>query len=97
MSKKKLVIGVDEAGYGPSMGPLTICATAWRVPCDLSASEMTSLLEPEILAKPIKQNSNHVPIGDSKKIHRDNYAVEGLILGARFLSFAINGKVPTAR
>ncbi len=95
MSKKKFVIGVDEAGYGPSMGPLTICATAWRVPIDLNASEMTSLLEPEFLAKPIKQNSNHVPIGDSKKIHRDTYAVEGLILGARFLSFAIGGKVPT--
>jgi ribonuclease HII len=94
MSKKKLVVGVDEAGYGPSMGPLTICATAWRVPFDLNASETTSLLEPEFLAKPIKQNSTHVPIGDSKKIHRDTYAVEGLILGARFLSFAIDGKVP---
>lgn len=95
MSKKKLVIGVDEAGYGPSMGPLTICATAWRVPLDLDASEMTCLLEPEFLAKPIKQNSSHVPIGDSKKIHRDTYAVEGLILGARFLSFAIDGNVPS--
>lgn len=95
MSKKKLVIGVDEAGYGPSMGPLTICATAWRVPLDLDTSEMTSLLEPEFLAKPIKQNSSHVPIGDSKKIHRDTYAVEGLILGARFLSFAIDGNVPS--
>lgn len=95
MSKKKLVIGVDEAGYGPSMGPLTICATAWRVPVDLNASEMTSMLEPEFLAKPIKQNSSHVPIGDSKKIHRDTYAVEGLILGARFLSFSIDGTVST--
>jgi len=95
MSKKKLLIGVDEAGYGPSMGPLTICATAWRVPMGLDASEMTSMLEPELLAKPIKQNSVHVPIGDSKKIHRDEYAVEGLILGSRFLSFAIDGKVPT--
>ncbi|MCY2984234.1 MAG: hypothetical protein NTY15_11460 [Planctomycetota bacterium] len=95
MLKEKLVIGVDEAGYGPSMGPLTICATAWRVPSDLNTSQMTSLLEPEFLAKPFKQNSSHVPIGDSKKIHRDTYAVEGLILGARFLSFAIDGNVPT--
>jgi len=95
MSEMKLVIGVDEAGYGPSIGPLTICATAWRVPLSLDASEMTSMLEPEFLAKPIKRNSSHVPIGDSKKIHRDDYAVEGLILGARFLSFAIDGIVPT--
>ena len=25
------LIGVDEAGYGPNLGPLTIAATAWRV------------------------------------------------------------------
>lgn len=89
----KLLIGVDEAGYGPSMGPLTICATAWRVPSSFDAFEMTSLLEPEFLAKPIRSNSTHVPIGDSKKIHREALAVEGLILGARFLSFEIDGTI----
>jgi ribonuclease HII len=26
------LIGVDEAGYGPNLGPLVIAATAWRVP-----------------------------------------------------------------
>jgi ribonuclease HII len=26
-----LVIGTDEAGYGPNLGPLVIAATAWRV------------------------------------------------------------------
>ena len=91
--EKKLLIGVDEAGYGPSMGPLTICATAWRVPGSFDACKMTSLLEPEFLAKPIKSNSTHVPIGDSKKIHREALAVEGLILGARFLCYEIDGTI----
>ena len=86
---------MDEAGYGPSMGPLTICATAWRVPISFNADEMTRLLEPEFQAKPIKPSSTHVPIGDSKKIHRDKLAVEGLMLGARFLCFAVNGSEPT--
>ncbi len=27
-----LVIGTDEAGYGPNLGPLVVAATAWRVP-----------------------------------------------------------------
>jgi len=95
MSSSKLLIGVDEAGYGPSMGPLTIGATAWRVPIGLDAAEMSSLLEPEFLAKPIKINSAHVPIGDSKKIYRDALAVEGLILGAQFLAFALDGSIST--
>lgn len=35
-----LLIGVDEAGYGPNLGPLVITATVWEVPgspyeCDL--------------------------------------------------------------
>lgn len=84
---------MDEAGYGPSMGPLTICATAWRVPSSFDACEMTSLLEPEFLAKPIKSNSTHVPIGDSKKIHREALALEGLILGTKFLCFEIDGTI----
>ena len=94
MSGSKLMIGVDEAGYGPSMGPLTIAATAWRVPIGTDAAEMTSFLEPEFLAKPIRTNSIHVPVGDSKKIHKDALAVEGLLLGARFLAFAIDGVMP---
>ncbi len=94
MLKTKLLVGIDEAGYGPSMGPLTIGATAWRVPSALDATDMTQLLEPEFLPKPLKSNSAHVPIGDSKKIHRDKLAVEGLLLGARFLCFAAEGRVP---
>lgn len=94
MSGTKLLVGVDEAGYGPSMGPLTIAATAWRVPISFDAREMSQRLEPEFLAKPIKPTSMHVPIGDSKKIHREKLAVEGLLLGARFQCFAMDGKIP---
>jgi hypothetical protein len=32
-----ILIGMDEAGYGPHLGPLAIAATAWQVPDDPSA------------------------------------------------------------
>jgi hypothetical protein len=34
-----LIIGTDEAGYGPNLGPLVVAATAWRVTADPSAAE----------------------------------------------------------
>src|SRR3954449_12489695 len=30
-----ILIGMDEAGYGPHLGPLVIAATAWHVPDEL--------------------------------------------------------------
>ena len=91
LEENKLVIGVDEAGYGPSMGPLTICATAWRVPHSFDVTSMSELLEPEFIAKPIRPDSIHIPIGDSKKINRDRFGIEGLCLGSRFLCFEVDG------
>ncbi len=41
-----LVIGTDEAGYGPNLGPLVIGATAWRVeagPADAEAALAAAL------------------------------------------------------
>jgi len=34
-----LVIGTDEAGYGPNLGPLVVAATAWRVAAEPAAVE----------------------------------------------------------
>lgn len=34
-----LIIGVDEAGYGPNLGPLVIAASAWRVAADRRPGE----------------------------------------------------------
>ena len=28
----RILIGTDEAGYGPNLGPLTVAATAWSLP-----------------------------------------------------------------
>ncbi|MFM8634997.1 MAG: hypothetical protein ACKOEX_09335 [Planctomycetia bacterium] len=34
-----LVIGTDEAGYGPNLGPLVVAASAWRVAADPDHAE----------------------------------------------------------
>ncbi len=44
-----ILIGMDEAGYGPNYGPLVVAATAWRVPdaeipCTLDEGDCESTL-----------------------------------------------------
>ena len=71
-------IGTDEAGYGPNLGPLLICATLWE-----SKSECESELDPENLYEPLSgiispdsvkggaKGGEHraVRIADSKQVH----------------------------
>ena len=54
-----LLIGTDEAGYGPNLGPLVVSATAWSVPPEGNPSELGKAL----------QNAGF-NIGDSKQLYR---------------------------
>lgn len=92
MLDSKLVIGIDEAGYGPSMGPLVVCGTAWRVPLDFAVDDMSKLLDPEFQAKPLRVHSSHIPIGDSKKIHKESLGTFSLQFGVDFLMHQLAGK-----
>ena len=50
-----LVIGTDEAGYGPNLGPLVVAATVWDVaaaPDDADAA-LAAALESAALAAEI--------------------------------------------
>ena len=42
-----LLIGTDEAGYGPNLGPLVVAATAWRV--DTPAEDAETVLTTAML------------------------------------------------
>ena len=51
------ILGTDEAGYGPNLGPLVVSLTAWEAEAD----DLSPLFEP------LKQAG--IPIGDSKKLY----------------------------
>jgi hypothetical protein len=66
-----LLIGTDEAGYGPNFGPLTICGTAWQVPnveTELYAA-LAEITEPR-RQRTDKLGTDKLLIGDSKFICR---------------------------
>ncbi len=69
-----LVIGTDEAGYGPNLGPLVVAATAWRVAADADSAEASITSAVEVAAPGLW--------GDSKKIYRSGAGFDALERGA---------------
>ncbi len=61
-----LVIGTDEAGYGPNLGPLVIGATAWRVATEPAKAE--GVLSAALAAAEAAVGGRLW--GDSKQIYR---------------------------
>lgn len=63
-----LVVGIDEAGFGPLLGPLVVSAVRFRVPDELAEADLWRVLSPFVAVKPRRRHPGIV-IGDSKKLH----------------------------
>lgn len=59
---------MDEAGYGPNLGPLVIAATKWKVVEDPSSTNLTELLE-EIVDSSSRRGGTKLHIADSKAVN----------------------------
>jgi ribonuclease HII len=63
------LIGVDEAGYGPNLGPLVIAATAWRVP-RLPLGDLYEILSEAVTREASDAvATNRIAIADSKALY----------------------------
>jgi ribonuclease HII len=64
------LIGIDEAGYGPNLGPLVICATVWHIPeklaADLAVCDLYHHLAEAVHPGP---HLERLAIADSKKLY----------------------------
>lgn len=63
------ILGVDEAGYGPNLGPLTIGATLWR---DDAAKGNTEVDLYDRLAGAVtkKPTPGRIAVADSKQLYK---------------------------
>ncbi len=68
------LIGLDEAGYGPNLGPLAIGATAWAL-TDSSETNLYELLANAIINGPTKDD--RLPIADSKLLYQSKQGPKG--------------------
>ena len=93
----RLVLGVDEAGYGPNLGPLVIAVSAWAVDSRLEVLDGLEPFAPEFQAASWTPRSAFVPFGDSKKIYQSGKGLAGLNFALRFFESIFEGKPPQKR
>lgn len=67
MNRRKL-IGADEAGYGPNLGPLVVAATSWLIPAEMTTEEFSRSLSVCLRPAAWRPDCGHVPLGDSKDL-----------------------------
>lgn len=72
-----LVIGMDEAGYGPNLGPLVITATAWRVPGAPGNADFWTALEGTVSRSATKE-PGRIHVGDSKEVYSPARGIQSL-------------------
>ncbi|MCB9850914.1 MAG: hypothetical protein H6817_09460 [Phycisphaerales bacterium] len=72
-----IVAGIDEAGYGPLLGPLVASAVAFEVPDEHAHGDLWELLAESVCRAPSRRDSR-LPIADSKKLFQRSAGIASL-------------------
>src|SRR5262249_54994115 len=74
------IVGIDEAGYGPNLGPLVMTAVAMRAPDDLADVNLWRLLK-KAVRRSTNKDARRLMIDDSKAVYSTAKGIEDLELG----------------
>jgi ribonuclease HII len=78
------LIGTDEAGYGPNLGPLVISATVWETPDRIGCEDLFEHVHNVIAQKPDRVDANGGPcvaMADSKILYSPGKGLRNLERG----------------
>ena len=80
-----VLAGIDEAGYGPTLGPLVVSASCFRIPTEMTDFDLWRHLDAAVRAGG-RSNDGRLLVADSKKVYSRRKGIGGL--EAPVLSFA---------
>lgn len=72
-----IVAGIDEAGFGPVLGPLVVTATAFSLPAEQAENSLWKVLAGTVTRKASRRTGT-LAIGDSKKLYSGLRGAVGL-------------------
>jgi len=86
------LIGTDEAGYGPNLGPLTVTGTLWKVDdASVDPVDLYSSLPESVRQTP---KGDGIFIADSKRVYSSG-SISELETSVLSLIFSMTGRIPS--
>lgn len=72
-----ILIGTDEAGYGPNLGPLVVTATTWQLPFGMTPEDLPDCLK-DVVTPNSRRGEKRLHVADSKKVYSAGKSIAGL-------------------
>jgi hypothetical protein len=89
----RFLLGTDEAGYGPNLGPLVVAASAWEAPADLAPENLYDALAEVICRERTNDGDGRLEIADSKQLYQAGGSLAALERGVLALLALLSRKV----
>ncbi len=74
------MVGIDEAGYGPNLGPFVMASVACRLPCDAPEPDLWQILK-GVVRRPKEREDGRLLIEDSKVVYSSGKGLKALERG----------------
>ncbi|MCI0357859.1 MAG: hypothetical protein L0211_05145 [Planctomycetaceae bacterium] len=91
----RYLLGTDEAGYGPNLGPLVVAASAWELPDELDPHNLYDALAEVVCRTKSHAGDARLAIADSKQLYQAGGSLAALERGVLAMLSQLGRSVAT--